>query len=795
MNDTQARISMLREPVLLLKGTVLFPGISLPIQVSNIQGIQAIDAVLESPEKTLIVVTMRESASETTKFDEQFFHEFGTRARIGRMNRIDDAINITLSGLQRVKVETFFQEKPYWEGIASEDEIAEDPSPETEAIHREIIRIFHLIHPGLRSDMGTPIGDMLEKVHDPLHKIYLVAVILGLEMEKQQKLLEARTRHEACNMMHDYISYEYSVQKIRDTISNRVSDELGKAQREYVLRSQLNEIQKELGEEFEKEDLKSIHEQIKAIDLPGEVAQEVDKIIKRLGHLTEISPDYQVTYSHLKFIADLPWHKQTTDQLDLEHARKILDEDHYNLADVKQRMIEHLAVLQLNPSAKAPILCFVGPPGVGKTSLGQSIARALGRKFERMSLGGVRDEAELRGHRRTYVGAMPGRILESIRRAGVKNPLIMLDEIDKLGVDFRGDPAAALMEILDPAQNCSFHDNYLDLPFDLSYVFFITTANTTENISKPLLDRMETIRLAGYTDYEKLEIAKQHLIAREFKDKGIFDTKLKLSDETLLSVIRNYTREAGVRELQRCLARIARKIATNLARQQSYPTEILPENLHEYLGSKQIFMEQFRHKWGIGIATGLAWTDAGGDIIYIESMFLKNRKNELKITGHVGEIMRESVQCAVSYVAAQNWIALDSDRFSESGLHIHIPAGAIPKDGPSAGLAVVVALASLSAQKPARQDMAMSGEITLSGLLLPIGGVKEKVLAAHRAGIHHVILPRANEKDIEEIPLHVKHELQFTFAEDVNEIINIVIPGIKFPESKGREGGENILHA
>ncbi|MEK6623879.1 MAG: endopeptidase La, partial [Bdellovibrionota bacterium] len=538
------------------------------------------------------------------------------------------------------------------------------------------------------------------------------------------------------------------------------------------------EIQKELDGKTGQEDIKVLEEQLVKAGLPEKAFNEAKKQLKRLSSLTAISPEYQVTHSYLQLLLELPWNKRTEDNLDLDRAEVILNEDHYDLKDVKQRIIEQLAVLKLNPSAKAPILCFVGPPGVGKTSLGQSIARALGRKFERMSLGGMHDEAELRGHRRTYIGAMPGRIIEAIRRATVNNPLIMLDEIDKLGVDFRGDPAAALMEILDPSQNFGFHDNYLDLPFDLSKVFFITTANTTENISRPLLDRMEILRLAGYTEYEKIEIAKRYLIPREITETGIQKNLLILSDDILGVIIREYTREAGVRELQRSISHVARKIAIQVARGKSSVAEVTSSNIQDFLGPKKVFLEQIRKKWGTGISTGMAWTETGGDLIYIETSFLPKRKDEIKITGHIGNIMRESVTCALSYVWANPKFKSDAEDIRDSGVHVHIPAGAIPKDGPSAGVAVAVALASLYARKPVRNDLAMTGEITLSGLILPVGGVKEKVLAAHRAGIREIILPRTNEKDINEIPEEIRREIKFFLADEINEVLNETIPGI-----------------
>jgi ATP-dependent Lon protease len=510
------------------------------------------------------------------------------------------------------------------------------------------------------------------------------------------------------------------------------------------------------------------------------VQVEVEKQIKRLSRLTDNASEYQIVRSHLELIADLPWTESTPDNFDLQRAQTVLDDDHFGLKDIKDRILEQLAVLKLNPKAKAPILCFVGPPGVGKTSLGVSIARALERKFERMSLGGLHDEAELRGHRRTYVGAMPGRIMEAIRRAGTNNPLLMLDEVDKLRTDFSGDPAAALMEILDPAQNHAFHDNYLDLPFDLSHVFFITTANSTDIIPKPLLDRMEVLRLSGYTAEEKIQIAQRYLLPRRIQETGLQDRQLLIPDESMRSIIHDYTREAGVRDLERRLAHIARKVAMRVAQGETEPVVLEPSLLYQYLGPRLIFLEHIREKWSYGVATGLAWTEAGGDLIYIEACLLPFKKDDLRMTGHLGEVMRESVHTAISYIWSRAEL-LESDpaRYTQAGLHIHIPAGASPKDGPSAGLAVAVALASLYTENPVRKDIAMTGEITLSGLVLPVGGIKDKILAAHRAGIREVILPKANERDLDELPASTRADLRCHLVDDVEEALKEAIPSLK----------------
>lgn len=772
------RASIQSAPILPLLDSVLYPGIVLPAMVINELAIKAIETALSEKDKSMIVLTVKPEASDKSELNESDLYRIGTKAVISRMTRVENGVSVYLTGIERVKILHINKGDDYFIGEWVTSPLEMDADSESDALMREILKNFHEMKINLKAENGVPLSDLIHNVPNIVHQLYLIAVLAGLKVKESQKLLEASSWKELCKLMHDYLSYELNVERLRDKISDQVATELGKEQREYVLRQHLSEIQKELGEETGKEEIKELEEQMLKAELPEKVLEEGKKQLKRLSSLTEVSPEYQVVYSYLKSIIELPWNKQTIDNLDLSRAEKVLDEDHYDLKDVKERIIEQLAVLKLNPKAKAPILCFIGPPGVGKTSLGQSIARALDRKFERLSLGGMHDEAELRGHRRTYIGAMPGRIMEAIRRAGVKNPLIMMDEIDKMGVDFRGDPSAALMEILDPSQNFEFHDNYLDVPFDLSHVFFITTANTTENIPRPLLDRMEIMELSGYADYEKVEIAKKHLIPNELIDAGIAENDLHFSDDALLHMIHEYTREAGVRDLQRTISKVARKVAIKIAKGEKTSFQITRENVWQYLGHEKMFLEKVRDKWTIGISTGMAWTESGGDLIYIETSLLPHMKNELKITGHIGEIMQESVSCAVSYTLANAQWDLNDELIKDSGLHVHIPAGAIPKDGPSAGLAIVMALFSLYNKLPVRKDIAMTGEITLTGLLLPVGGVKEKVLAAHRTGINKIILPKLNEKDLEELPEQVRKEMTFIFGNEISDVLEFAIPGI-----------------
>jgi ATP-dependent Lon protease len=603
--------------------------------------------------------------------------------------------------------------------------------------------------------------------------------MLSLDVAREQALLEAPTRAEALRLLHGYLSHEVQVLELRQKINTQAQTEMGKEQREYLLRQQLRAIQEELGEKNpEKAEVDELRRRLGEADLPETVRKEAERELGRLERLPSAAPDFQVTRTYLELVLELPWHKATEDAIDLTRARQVLDEDHFGLTEVKERLLESLAVLKLNPQAKAPILCFVGPPGVGKTSLGQSIARALGRKFEHLSLGGLHDEAELRGHRRTYIGAMPGRILQALRRAGVNNPLLMLDEVDKLGHDYRGDPAAALLEVLDPAQNNAFRDNYLDLPFDLSRVLFITTANTLDTVPRPLLDRMEVLRLSGYSEEEKREIARRYLLPRRLAEAGLKPDQLTVPDDVLRRVIGRYTREAGVRELERSLGRVTRKIARRFAEGRAEPVTVRVEDLQDLLGPEKVRPEQFRKELPPGVSTGLAWTEAGGDVLYVEASLLRDAHG-MRLTGQLGKVMRESARAAQSYVWAHaEALGIDPALFRHSGVHVHVPAGAVPKDGPSAGVALVTALTSLYTGVPVPGDVAMTGEITLSGLVLPVGGVKEKVLAARRAGVRRVILPRDNECDLRELPDNVRREMDFVLAERIEDVLRAALPEV-----------------
>ena len=587
-------------------------------------------------------------------------------------------------------------------------------------------------------------------------------------------MLEVNTAYELLRLAKNKLARELENQQLRSKIATEAQTEMDKAQRDYVLRQQMRAIQKELGEDEtgEAAEAQMLRERLEKAELPEEVRTEAERELKRLERLPPAAPDYHVIRTYLEYVLELPWLKSSEDKLDLAEARRILDEDHYGLEDVKERILEFLAVIKLRPDTKSPILLFVGPPGVGKTSLGRSIARALGRQFERMSLGGVRDEAELRGHRRTYIGAMPGRIIQSIRRAGVNNPVLMLDEIDKLGNDYRGDPSAALLEILDPQQNNTFRDHYLDLPFDLSRIFFIATANQLGPIPPPLRDRMEVIRLAGYSDREKLEIARRYLLPRQTVENGLNQAQLKIEDSAVELIASRYTREAGVRQLERNIGSVARKVALRIAQGQAESVIVTAADIREYLGPPRFYPEEARKELPAGVATGMAWTEMGGEVLFIEATLLPGGRG-LTITGQLGEVMQESARAAQSYLwshAAE--FGIEPEIFKEFGVHLHVPAGAIPKDGPSAGVTITSALASLYTGRRVRPDTAMTGEITLSGLVFPIGGVKEKVLAAHRAGIRRILLPARNEADTDDIPVDVRHELQIVFVSNIAEVLD-----------------------
>lgn len=765
-------------PLLPLRNTVIFPSTFAPLSAGRPGSVAAIEAAVARDDKALVIVAQRDPQQEQPSVLEDLY-TVGTLAVIRKMARSASGVEILVQGMERVSLLKLEQTQPYLLARVQVLSWPEDAGPEVEALYRSILDITRRILELAGTETPPNLQEIIAQQGDPLRVAYWIGSMLSLDVPKEQALLEAPTRLEALRLLHQYLQHELQVQEIRHKIQQQAQSELTKQQREYMLRQQLRAIQEELGEKSpEKAEIDELRQRLAEADLPESVRKEAERELNRLERLPPIAPDYQVIRTWLELVLELPWHKETTDQLDIARARQVLDEDHYGLEEIKERILEHLAVLQLNPEAKAPILCFVGPPGVGKTSLGQSIARALGRKFERQSLGGLHDEAELRGHRRTYIGAMPGRIIQAIRRAGVKNPVLMLDEVDKIGRDFRGDPAAALLEILDPEQNTNFRDNYLDLPFDLSKVFFITTANNLMTIPQPLLDRMEVLRLAGYTPEEKMQIAQRYLIPRQLKQAGLTSEQLVILPTALDRIIRGYTREAGVRELERALGRLARKVAVRFAEGKTEPVTVRPEDLPELLGPERFFPEQPREALPPGVATGLAWTETGGEVLYIEAVLLPEGEG-LRLTGQLGRVMRESAQAARSYVWSHaEALGIPPKKFRRHGIHIHVPAGAVPKDGPSAGVAMVTALTSLLTGLPARQDTAMTGEITLTGLVLPVGGIKEKVLAAHRAGIRRVILPRENQKDLREVPEHVRQAVEFIFAGNLHEVLRAAIPNL-----------------
>ncbi len=764
-------------PVLPLKNTVLFPHLFMPLAVGRPNSMAAMEAVLATEEKSFVVAAQRDADKEQPGLDD--LYNVGTRAVVKKMARGEGVLELIVQGVERVTILKAEQTEPFLKARVQPLPEPQDGGTEVEAMYRAIVELAARVLELAQVQVPVNIQQLVAQTQDPLRFAYMLGSMLSLDVAREQALLEAPTRAEALRLLHGYLGHEIQVLELRKKISTAAETEMTKQQREYMLRQQMQAIQQELGEkEPEKAEVEELRRRLGEADLPDEVRKEAERELRRLERLPSAAPDYQVIRTYLDFILELPWKKATTDVIDLAHARQVLDEDHYDLKDIKDRILEDLAVLKLNPEAKAPILCLVGPPGVGKTSLGQSIARSLGRKFERMSLGGMHDEAELRGHRRTYIGAMPGRLLQAIRRAGVRNPVLMLDEVDKLGRDYRGDPASALLEVLDPAQNHQFRDNYLDLPFDLSKVFFITTANTLDTIPRPLLDRMEIIRLSGYSEEEKVQIAQRYLLPRRLKETGLTAEQLKIEPEALKRVISRYTREAGVRELERTLGRIARKVARRFAEGHTEPVSVAADDLTEMLGPERVRPEQYRKELPAGVSTGLAWTESGGDVLYVEATLLRDGRG-MRLTGQLGDVMKESARAAQSFVWSHaDALGIDPDMFRHSGVHIHVPAGAVPKDGPSAGVALATALTSLYTGVPVRSDVAMTGEITLTGLVLPVGGIKEKVLAARRAGITHVILPRDNEMDLRELPENVRREMHFTLAERIEDVLAAALPGV-----------------
>src|SRR3984885_14367363 len=763
-------------PVLPLKSAVLFPYLLMPLSAGRPASIAAVEAALATESKEILVFTQRDPDLDSPTKDD--LYAIGTKAVIRKMNRSSEGhLELMVLGMERVTVLKLDSTEPFLRGRAIPLALPDDKGPEIEALQGALAELAGEALTLAQPNTPQELRGLLASNDDPLRLTFVLSAMFSLDAEKGQALLEAPTRAEALRLLHKYLTHEVQVLELRNKITTEARSEMNKEQREYMLRQQMRAIQQELGDKGgEQAEADQLRERLEKADLPEEIMKEATRELNRLAKLPPGAPDYNVIRTYLDYVLELPWRKSTEDSLDIAKARQVLDEDHFGLKDVKERILEHLGVLNVNPNPKAPILCFVGPPGVGKTSLGQSIARALNRKFERMSLGGLHDEAELRGHRRTYIGALPGRVIQAMRRAGANNPVLMLDEVDKLGHDFRGDPAHALLEILDPEQNKTFRDNYLDLPFDLSKVLFVTTANALDTIPRPLLDRMEILRLAGYSEEEKLEIAKRYLIPKQLKETGLTAEQCVLQDQTVRKIISGYTREAGLRRLERAIGRVTRKVALKFAEGNTKPATVKPDDLADMLGPEPFNQEEARRNLPPGVATGLAWTETGGDVLYIEATLLPDGKG-LTLTGQLGEVMQESVKAAQSYIWSHAGdFDIDPTLFKTSGVHVHVPAGAIPKDGPSAGVTMATALTSLYTKLPARSDVAMTREITLTGLVLPIGGIKEKVLAARQAGDRTAIMPKATQKDLRDLPVEVRKEMEFIFASRVEDVLQTAIP-------------------
>jgi ATP-dependent Lon protease len=776
-----------RVGVLPLRDTVTFPDMVVPLNVGQERSVQLINDVL-SGDRSIVMVASRNPELEEPGPED--LYDVGVMGAVARMIRVPDGtLRVLIQGGQRVRITGWVQTEPYLVAEVAEAPDVVNQSPELVALMRNVQQTFSDIvqHvPYLPEELQV----LVANVEDPGALANLIAGALRLTTAEKQELLEELDVAKRLRRLSEVLARELELVAIGSKIQSQVQSELDKGQREYFLRQQLKAIQEELGETDEVQaEVSELREQLDAIELPEDVRKQVGRELARLERLQPAMAEYGVVRGYLDWIAALPWDKSTVDNLDLAHAREVLDEDHYDIEQVKDRILEFLAVRSLKPDARGSILLFVGPPGVGKTSLGRSIARALGRTFERISVGGVRDEAEIRGHRRTYIGAMPGTIIRALRDAGANNPLVMIDEIDKMGADFRGDPSSAMLEVLDPEQNDQFRDHYLDLPFDLSNVMFVTTANTVETIPGPLRDRMEMIQLAGYTEEEKLQIARRYLVPRQIERNGLTRGKVALTDPGLRVIISDYTREAGVRQLEREIGRAVRKVARQFAEGTAKRKVTITEpRVRELLGKRKYFWETRRRTSRPGVATGLAWTPVGGDVLFIEVTSMPGT-GRLTITGQLGDVMKESAQAALSYVrsnAGEVVPELSADWFTSHDIHIHVPAGAIPKDGPSAGITITAALASLLAERPVRADVAMTGEITLTGQVLPIGGLKEKALAAQRAGIKCVIAPALNEQDIDEIPEHLRQDLDFKFVSEIGEVLDAALEPARARSRNGR---------
>ena len=768
-------------PVIPVKGGIIFPGMAIPFTVKEEKYKVLIDETLKA-EKIFGAFLQKEG--DKKEIEPEDIHHIGTAVYIHRMIRAPDGtMRLFVQGIKRIKAVNFEKKD---KGLFVKVEVLKDDLPEDkkvlEALKQSILSTLKEI---IQATPYIPEEALLflSSIEDYSIFTDMVASSMNFDPREKQKILETLNVEERMKKVLSLLSAEKEVAMLSQKIREEVDESLEKARREHILREQLKAIQRELGEldETEKE-IQELKKKVEEKKMPEEAKEVALREIDKLARLHPASPEYSVSRNYIDWLLALPWSEETEDILDIERAKKILDEDHYDLEKVKERILEFLAVRIIKKGkVKGPILCFVGPPGVGKTSLGKSIARALGRKFIRMALGGIRDEAEIRGHRRTYVGALPGRIIQGIRQVGTKNPVFMLDEVDKIGVDFRGDPASALLEVLDPEQNYSFRDHYIEVPFDLSQVFFIATANTTHTIPPPLLDRMEVIEIPGYVDEEKFYIATKYLIPKQKKENGLDGMNIKFTKKALKKIINEYTREAGVRQLERRIGGIMRKIAIEALKSKDGKTEfnITPNLVEKYLGPPVFYSETKARKGTVGVATGLAWTPAGGEILFIESAKMPG-KGGLILTGKLGEVMRESCQAALTLIRANSNVwGINHSEIEKSDIHIHVPEGAIPKDGPSAGVAIFASLLSLFTEKPIDPEVAMTGEITLRGKVMPVGGIKEKVLAAKRAGIKKVILPKWNEKDVKELPPYIIKGMEFIFVDNINEVVKILFPDMK----------------
>jgi ATP-dependent Lon protease len=762
-------------PVLPLREAVLFPNLALPVLVGREPSVKLIEQVVAG-DRSVACVVLREGVDPEKKHDPDSVHETGTLGRVAEFLRLPQGgMQVAIQGLARVRFVEWVSTEPFLQARIEVIE-AQPASREAQARMRTVLRIFGEVAE-LAPYIPPQFAVAAMNINDPGDLADFLGANLNIDAQAKQELLEELDVDKRLAAIEEHLRSELDLLKISTQAQEELTEDVRKMQREQFLRRQLDVIRSELGEAGEgSEEIAELRRRVVEAEMPEEARKVADRELDRLERIPPQSPEWTVSRNYLDWLIEIPWSKETDDDDDLVHARKVLDEDHYGLEQIKDRIIEYLAVQKLNPEGRSPILCFVGPPGVGKTSLGQSIARALGRKFIRMSLGGVRDEAEIRGHRRTYIGALPGRIVQGLRRAGTRNPVMMLDEVDKLGYDFRGDPSSALLEVLDSEQNHAFSDHYIEVPIDLTHVLFICTANILDTVPGPLRDRMEVIELRGYTEPEKVEIAKKYLIPKQVRENGLKAKQAAISIDALRRIIREYTYEAGVRNLEREIGSVFRKIATKVATGQVSEKAVQKvtvggDDLEEYLGPPKVRRDVLEGADDVGIATGLAWTPVGGDILFIEATLLEG-KGRLTLTGSLGDVMKESAQAAITYARSRaREIGATPDWYETHDVHVHVPAGAIPKDGPSAGIALATAVVSAVADIPVRRTTAMTGEITLRGKVLPVGGIKEKVIAAHRADCKTVILPRDNERDVTEVPEFVRKDLRFVFAEHMDEVL------------------------